>query len=131
MKLSLTNHPRCLALAAVLLLGRSAAPAADTNAPVWLTQPMSLTDAVKLALLQNGTLLKSEHELQAAHGLAVQTRSITLPTVRGSAGYLHTEAVEESPFGTPNQPRDQWLGGIRVVQSIYEGGRLRSANSAS
>ena len=127
MKLHLTSPPRCLALVAVLLLGRGAAPAADSNAPAWLTQPMSIDDALKLALLQNGSLLKSESELEAAHGIAIQTRAITLPTVRGSAGYLHTEAVEDSPLGNASQPRDQWLGGIRVVQSIYEGGRLRSA----
>jgi TolC family type I secretion outer membrane protein len=127
MKLHLISPPRCLALAAVLLLGRGAAPAADTNAPAWLTQPMSINDALKLALMQNGTLLKSESELEAAHGIAVQTRAITLPTVRASASYLHTEAVEDSPYGNAHQPRNQWVGGLRVVQSIYEGGRLRSA----
>lgn len=142
MNIRLTNCS--LSLAAALLLGPPSAHAQetqnsklrtqnspDTNAPGWLTAPMTLADAVKLALYQNGDMLKAGHELEATDGLAVQTRSITLPTIRGSAGYLHTEAVEDSPFGGPSQPRDQWLGGIRIRQTIYEGGRLRSARRAA
>ncbi len=108
----------------------SSAPAAETNAPAWLSQPLSLAGALKLSLLQNGAVLRGASELEAAEGIVVQTRSIALPKVRGAAGYEHTEAVENVPFdstGRVDPQHDQWVGGIRIVQSIYEGGRIRSA----
>jgi len=116
--------------AVILCLAQAAAPAAETNYPAWLSQPLSLSEALKLALLQNGAVLKGESDLEASQGIVLQTRSVALPKVRGAAGYLHTEAVEKVPFdsqGRVDPQRDQWVGGIRVVQSIYEGGRIRSA----
>jgi outer membrane protein TolC len=91
---------------------------------------MSLSEALKLALLQNGSILKGESDLEAAQGIILQTRSVAMPKVRGAGGYIHTEAVEKVPFdsqGRVDPQRDQWVGGIRIIQSIYEGGRIRSA----
>ena len=108
--------------------------AAETNAlagpPRWLTQPMSMADAVSHALQHNGAILEGSSDLEAAHGLVVQTRAIALPKLRGTSGYTHNEAVEKFPFSgseTFIPLRDEWAGNIRVVQSIYEGGRIRSA----
>ena len=105
------------------------APAASTG---WLTQPLSLVDSIRIALKQNNSILKSQSDLEAAHGVAVQTRAIVLPKLRGSSGYAHTEAVEKDPTftGTGKEfspQKDQWSGSIRVVQSLYEGGRMTSA----
>src|SRR4029077_1533359 len=50
--------------------------------------------------------------------------------VRGSANYNHDEGVEQFPFGTtyrPTAPKDNWAGNMRIIQTIYEGGRIRSA----
>ena len=116
--------------AVILWLAQAAAPAAETNFPAWLSQPLSLAEALKLSLLQNGAVLKGESDLEAAQGIVLQTRSVALPKIRGAAAYEHTEAVEKVPYdsqGRVNPQRDQWSGGIRVVQSIYEGGRIRSA----
>lgn len=121
----LTSH---LILLALLLA--PAAPAADTNAPAWLTQPMSMFDAVKLALLQNSAVLAAEADLEATHGVIVQTRAIAMPKVHGSAQYQHNEAVEQFSFGGVrgiDPTKDEWVGNIRIFQSIYEGGRIRSA----
>jgi outer membrane protein TolC len=104
-----------------------------SNAPPgWLTQPMSLADALNLALRQNTEIVSGRSDLEAAHGLAVETRAIALPKVRVAADYLHNEAVETSPFiladdPTFRTPEDMWAGSIRVLQRVYEGGRLRSA----
>jgi outer membrane protein TolC len=110
-------------------LGRGA----DTNgAPGWLTQPLSLDEAVQVALNQNRDVVKAQLNLQAAHGEAMQMRAVFMPRLRGSSSYGHTEAAERSPAGqfgdndyTPR--KDNWEGTIRVVQTIYEGGKLRSA----
>ena len=129
-----------IALACVLLaLMNSGVRAAETNAPSvqWLAQPLSLGDCISLALQQNSTILKGKSELEAAYGVVIQTRAIALPKVRSSANYQKTEpqAVEtfpevpatiSSPF--PNVRGDQrWSAEVRVVQSIYEGGRITSA----
>ena len=112
------------ALAAVLSDLRAAAPAP------WLAQPLSLDEAVRVALAQNADILKSQHDLEAAHGVAVQTRAVVLPKLTGSAGYEHDKAQDRDPFS--NQPdflplEDNWTGSIRLTQKIYEGGKLTAA----
>jgi outer membrane protein TolC len=117
------------------MLSVAAASGATTGAttsaevPRWLTQPMALVDAIRIALAQNGDILKSQHDLEAAHGIAIQSRAIVLPKLRGAAGYEHTEAVEKDPFTATGlrPPKDEWSGSVRIVQSIYEGGRMTAA----
>src|SRR5438876_406094 len=65
--------------------------AADTNAPAWLTNPLTLTDAVDLALQRNAAILKAKSDLEAAAGVAVQTRAIAVPKVRATGGYTVTD----------------------------------------
>jgi TolC family type I secretion outer membrane protein len=123
--------PRCVAACALALALTSSAATNLTSLPGWLTQPLSLPDAISVALKQNGDILKAASDLEAAHGIAVQTRAIVLPKLRGAAEYRHDEAVENEPRSKIEQPDDQWGGSIRVIQSIYEGGRLRSALRAA
>ncbi len=120
---------RCGAVVLTIALASTVSAATNfTDLPGWLTQPLSLADAIRTAVSQNGEILKSAADLEAAHGIAVQTRAIVLPKVRGGASFTHDEAVESDPRGGGiKQPEDQWSGNIRIVQSIYEGGRLRSA----
>ncbi len=126
-------------LAALLVLAWWLPLVAQTNAPPalpgWLAQPMSLVDAINLLLLRNSAILKARSDLAAAHGIAVQTRAVAFPRLRGAADYTHTEAVEEFPFsnasgGTGTRispPRNEWSGEIRLAQSIYQGGGIRAA----
>lgn len=110
--------------------GVAAAASAPAPADGWLTQPLSLVDAIRIALKQNNNVLKSQSDLELAHGVAVQTRAIVMPKLRGSSGYEHTEAVEKDPTGSGkgfSPQKNQWSGSIRVVQSLYEGGRMTSA----
>ncbi len=135
--MSHSNPLACFCLA-MLLAGRAAG--ADTNATtatnaitapaVWLAQPMSLADAIRIGLMQNRDILKGQRDLEAAYGVVVQTRAIAYPKLRGSSSYQHNDAVEDFPFPTTHDirpPRDEWSGTIRLVQTIYEGGRIRSA----
>ena len=108
----------------------SATVNATNDIPGWLTEPLSLPGAIRIAVVQNAEILKSASDLETAHGIAIQMKAIVMPKLRGNANYVHDDAVENDPQRNPGgveEPQDQWNGSIRIVQSIYEGGRLRSA----
>lgn len=105
-----------------------------TNTVAWLTKPLSLADALNLALQQNSAILKGQADLEAAHGVVVQTRAIAIPRVRASSGYVFDTAVEKFPFSAPGLPASsinpgdhRWNAGVRIEQTLYDGGRIRSA----
>ena len=108
-----------------------AAPAAESTnaaAPDWLARPLSLADALNLALQQNSSILKGKSDMEAAHGLVVQTKAIAIPKLRATSDYSKTEAIERFPAAFISARSDQkWNAGIRLSQSIYEGGRINSA----
>lgn len=122
-----------VALAMLLRCASCLAAVATNNAaspPPWLSEPISLSDAIRIALLQNSAILRGQSDLEATYGVVVQTKAIALPKLRGSSTYDHTEGVEEFPFPSTHEirpPRDEWSGSIRIVQTIYQGGRIRSA----
>jgi outer membrane protein len=103
----------------------------DTNAVPWGEQPLSLKDAINVALEHNYTIRKGRHDVEAAYGLAIQTRAIALPKLRANGDYLATDQTEDFPtppgFPDVNFDADQrWAASLRLVQSIYEGGRITS-----
>ena len=104
----------------------------SANAPDWLAKPLSLSDCLDLALKQNSAILKSNSDLEAAHGVVLQTRAIAIPRLRATGNYEFNNAIETlqlpSPAPSVTFQQDQsWSSGIRLVQSIYEGGRIRSS----
>src|SRR6266576_2037806 len=117
------------------LLATLSLSAAETNrvqsAPDWLTKPLSMPDCVDLALKQNSAILKGKSDLEAAYGVVVQTRAIAIPKLRATGDYQFNNASEnlQLPPAPPVtfQQDQSWSGGIRLVQSIYEGGRIRSS----
>jgi outer membrane protein len=123
-----------LALAGVAAATASADTAADTNAPAWLSRPLSLADALNTALAQNATILKAKNDLQASHGIVVQTRAVALPQLQATGKYQNEEEtlVQNFPgnFGF-QAPHQNWNAGIQIVQSIYQGGKLRAAIKAA
>ena len=105
-------------------------PAAPTHL---FPQPLSRAGAVDLALRHNSAILKGRADLEAAHGVVVQLRSIAFPTLsaRGAYNAEQSSLVENFPLPAPYNfvqfPTQNWNGDIRVQQSIYEGGRMTSA----
>lgn len=106
--------------------------------PPWLDRALSLADCLNLALSNNGDVVKSRKDLEAAHGLSVQTRAVAIPKLELNAEYgivgrsavdqLEFPALPTLPDGLLIDPGDQrWSVGVRLVQTISEGGRLRSA----
>ena len=133
-------------LALLAIAARSAdapnASLSDTNrnSKSRLLQPLSLADALDLALQQNSSVRKSSASLEAIYGIVVQTRAIALPKVGVSSSYTANDESSTDQF----RPKDnnatnmfianafefanqRWSADIRVTQSIYEGGRINSA----
>lgn len=128
---------RLLTCAVLVLAGALTTFGADgakTNGPVWVDQPLSLADALNVAIQQNATILKAKHDLEAAYGVVVQTRAILIPKVNGNGSYTDTDpdATDRFPFpGSFIQPHQSWNASIQIVQSFYEGGKMLSAFRAA
>jgi len=124
-------------LVLALVTGWSAAAQnanASTNLPGWITHPLSLTDALNLALQQNATILKAKSDLEASQGVVVQTRAVALPQLQATGQYKDTDpnAIENFPIpGAPSLPHQNWNVGVQIVQSVYEGGKLVAALKAA
>ena len=96
--------------------------------------PLSLADAVDIGLHQNPALLRAQKDLEASEGVAIQTRAIALPTLAVGGSYAAVQRTDidiiEVPgftFGTPQN----WQTGVKLIQSLYEGGRMLSGIRAS
>ncbi len=119
--------------------GGQAGGAGDTNLPPWMMRPLSLSDCLNTALEQSAAVLKGRQDLEANHGLSVQTKAIVIPKLEASGAYSLVEDASVDrltiapnpamPGGFPViDPGDRsWSTGIRLVQSIYEGGRMVSS----
>ena len=99
----MVNH-RSLLVALFVAVARLCA--ADTspvaNVPDWLAKPLSLSDCLDLALKQNSAILKGNSDLEAAHGVVLQTRAISIPRLRAivmsQASSLPRAASNERAF---------------------------------
>ena len=107
------------------------ARADGTNSTGWLTRPISLADALNTALAQNSAILKAKNDLEASHGLVVQTRAVALPQLTSSGTYRITDPKYVENFGSFNQPDQNWSAGIQLSQSVYMGGRMVAAIRAA
>ncbi len=116
--------------------GAGAAPQnTDTNSAAWLTQPLSLLNALNIALQQNASILKGRSDLEASYGIVVQTRAVVLPQIQANGQYKRSEqsAIEgiSTPEFTVQEPDQNWNAGIQIVQTIYDGGKLTAAVRAA
>ncbi len=128
-----------LALAglAVLCLGVSAplahsSPAITTNE--FIPQPLALADAVNLALQRNANILRAQKDLAAAQGIVIQTRAIAIPKVGVAGNYNAAAPSDVDTITTPGLTfgNDQnWATQLKLVQSLYEGGRILSSLRAA
>ncbi len=107
------------------------AHASETSSTGWLTRPLSLADALNTAITQNSAILKAKNDLEAAHGLVVQTRAVALPQLTGSGQYKAADPKSVEQFGAFDQPKQNWNAGVQLSQSIYMGGRMVAAIRAA
>jgi outer membrane protein TolC len=120
-----------LTLFLLLAVFTFAVSAEETNAPAWLSRPLSQADCINIALAQNADILKAKSDLEASAGVVVQTRAVALPTLQAGSEVKHSEpqAIESFPNSTP--PNNNWNSDIQIVQGIYEGGKLIAAIQAA
>jgi outer membrane protein TolC len=105
--------------------------AADTNAPDWLSRPLSLADSLNLALQQNPTILKAKNDLEAQYGVVVQTRAVALPQLQATGQYRYTESRAVNSIPGAAAPEQNWTAGLQLIQTIYQGGKLVAAIKAA
>jgi len=107
--------------------------AEETNAPAWLSRPLSQADCLNIALAQNADILKAQSDLEASAGVVVQTRAVALPTLQATGKYTDTEKslLQTPPGFSYPVPEQNWNSGIQLVQGIYEGGKLIAAVQAA
>ena len=123
-----------LSLLLVLLGGFARLASAQTtnsDVPGWISSPLSLVDALNIALRQNATILEAKNDLEASHGIVVQTRAVALPTLQATGQYKDSDPRSIENFGPFTQPDKNWNTGLQITQNIYEGGQLRAAVKAA
>jgi len=96
--------------------------------------PLSLADAINFALRQSPSILRAQKDLEASQGIAIQTKAIALPTLGVTAGYTTAQRTDvdviEVPGFTLGTPQN-WSTQVKLVQSLYQGGRMLSALRAA
>ncbi|HEV2393690.1 MAG TPA: TolC family protein [Verrucomicrobiae bacterium] len=114
-----------------------AAAAPSTTPPpehTLITTPLSLADAVNLALTQNPSIQRARKDIEAAQGVAIQTRAIALPTIGINGSYSDAQRSDIDSFQGPGftfGTTENWVSQLKLVQSIYEGGRILSSLRAA
>jgi outer membrane protein len=137
------NPAANLFLALAIFCGSSAVTLAgevankpQTFAPQPFGGPISLADAINLALRQNPAILRAQKDVEASQGIAIQTRAIALPALAINGNYAaaqrsDVDVIEVPGFGFTFGTPQNWSSQVRVVQSLYQGGRMLSGFRAA
>src|SRR2546423_1934221 len=130
----MASLPKLFPTLALLIFATGAAQSAEspspTNTQAWLSRPFSLPDAIDLAMRQNANVLKGKSDIEAAYGVVLQTRAVVFPTVRSTGNFTANDPALQESFPSPfpvHLPNQTWLVDLRVLQAVYQGGRLKSA----
>src|SRR5262249_12367078 len=87
-----------------------------------------------IALKQNPAILRAQKDLEINHGVVLETRAIAIPRVQFKGSY---DAISKSDLNSFNfslggtnitfGDAHLWNTQVRIVQSLYEGGRIASS----
>jgi outer membrane protein TolC len=93
-----------------------------------MSHPLTLRECVDLALQNNGEILRAKQELEADYGISMQIRSLALPKVKAAGDFTSYSAKNIQALEIPlPAATSRWYGSVRLIQSVYEGGRMVSA----
>ncbi len=104
---------------------------AGTNDTGRLSQPLSLVEAMNIALQQNAAILEAKNDLESSYGLVVATRAVALPQLTATGQYKDTDPDAIEGFGPYSQPNQNWNAGLKLEQTIYQGGKAIAAFQAA
>ncbi len=110
-------------------------PASETEktrsgSPEW-NEPLSLGRALQLAFENNAAVLKGRKDIEIKSGQVWEIRSIALPQVQATGGYEQKDPGIIERFSSNQHGERVWNAGLRVTQSVYQGGALSSAKRAA
>jgi outer membrane protein len=131
----LNSFPANAAIALLfgIWLGLSTAHAASSGPTnTFPRSPLSLADVINLALQQNPAILRAAKDVEATAGVVLQTKAIAVPKVNLTGGYEYLEKTDIDFLNFPGASftfgnNQNWSTQIRLVQSLYEGGRMLSS----
>ncbi len=126
------------------LTGTGRATGAPSSVPTtnnFIPQPLALADAVNLALQRNANILRAQKDLEVAQGVIIQTRAVAIPKVNLGGSFAAAQSTDVDSVNNPPVVfqgvhvapafvfgNDQnWVTQLKLVQSLYEGGRIMSA----
>src|ERR1019366_8938037 len=103
----------CLALACLLgpVPPLHASPASSST-NTFIPQPLSLADAVNLALGRNPNILRAQKDLEVAQGVSIQTRAIAIPKVSLGGSFAAAQPSDVDTFNSPTftfGPDQNWV----------------------
>jgi outer membrane protein TolC len=127
-----------IALCLWVSAGRAQPPATNRL----FLQPLSLADALNLALQHSPNILRGQKDVEANQGVVIQTRAIAIPRIAVTGSYSAVQRSDvdilstggsgigptNAGFGNISFGNDKnWSTQLKLVQSLYEGGRILSA----
>jgi len=126
------TDPFCAVVACSLTVLCLCPAEAATSTNIVMGGPLSLSEAIQIALRQSPNILRAQKELEAAQGLAAQTRAIVIPKIRLNGNYSAVQStdVDRPPESIPGftfGTEQSWGVQARLVQSLYEGGRMSAS----
>jgi outer membrane protein TolC len=121
--------------------GPAHAPASAPTTNNFIPQPLSLADAVNLGLERNPNILRAQKDLEVAQGVSIQTRAVAIPRVNLGGSFTANQSTDVDMVNNPPvvlqgqqvAPAfvfgndENWVTQVKLVQSLYEGGRIMSA----
>jgi outer membrane protein len=102
------------------------------DASAWTSHPLTMEESLDLAFKNNADIRQARDELEANYGISMQIRSIALPQLKASGDFTGYNAKNIQALQVPlPAATHRWLADIRIEQSLYEGGRIRSSLKSS
>ena len=97
----------------------------------WPTKPISLNDALDIALQQSPAILKGRQDVEEAYGVALQLKSAIRPRLTSGGTFQAVDSAQIEVVNIPGfdfqfQNDKLWNANILVSQPVYAGGKIRS-----
>ena len=134
LRLLLTLAAASLALASIATQAPAQSLTNSASSVALPSHPVSLVESLNLAESRNGTIVKAKKDLEASAGIVIQTRAIAIPKLQAKGAYQAQDRGSIDSFKIPppfsysiSPPNQTWSASIQLIQSIYEGGRIKSA----